>query len=225
MSQRFPAAHASRFGTRWQGPSYKTTQVAAKGRSLHWPDTLVAKGQQALSREHLRFRARHARAGILHCFLLDCSASMLAGGRLARAKGALMQLIQRAYQQRAEVAIIGFAGSEARVHLAPTAARPLNSQLLQDWLHPVQGGGATPFLEGVDTASTLLYQAAQRRPSQQRWLWLLSDGRSDESPGKPVPADVITVVDCEQQKIKLGRCRLLADHWSAEYLSLDELIL
>lgn len=149
---------------------------------------------------------------------------MLGGGRLALAKGALLQLIQRAYEQRAEVAIVAFAGAGAQVRLYPTAARPSTSHALNAWLQPLHGGGATPFAQGVAVANTLLTETARRNPAQQRWLWLFGDGRSEEQPAAPMAADVVTVVDCEQQRIRLGRCRVLAQRWRAVYMPIEELV-
>jgi Mg-chelatase subunit ChlD len=34
----------------------------------------------------------------------------------------------------------------------------------------------------------------------------------------------IAVIDCEQQRIRLGRCRQLAERWQADYLTLNDLI-
>jgi magnesium chelatase subunit ChlD-like protein len=70
----------------------------------------------------------------------------------------------------------------------------------------------------------LLRQAARRNPAQQRWLWLLTDGRTRERPEAPVHADVRIVVDCERQRVVLGRCVELAQHWGAEYFLLEDLI-
>jgi len=147
---------------------------------------------------------------------------MLAGQRLARAKGLLIQLLQLAYRQRAQIALISFAGEQASIRVYPTAARPPNSRALQTWLQPIAGGGGTPFAHGVTTANTLLAQALRRDPAQQRVLWLLTDGRSRELPDAPGHADRRIVVDCEQQRAALGRCRLLAQQWQAEYRMLED---
>jgi magnesium chelatase subunit ChlD-like protein len=160
----------------------------------------------------------------LHCFLLDGSGSMLAGGRLAQTAGLLRQLLQLAYQQRAQVAIVSFAGARAVTRVYPTAARPMTARAVQEWLQPIDTGGATPFAHGVGTAATLLRQAAQREPAQQRWLWLLTDGRSRERPAAPLYGDVKVVIDCEQQRIAIGKCRELALSWQAEYLSLEDFL-
>jgi magnesium chelatase subunit ChlD-like protein len=163
-----------------------------------------------------------AEAGVLHCFLVDCSSSMASARQLAQAKGLLMQLIHMAYKQRAEVAIVGFASTGAQVHLPATLARPLTSQQIEKWLQPLRAGGGTPFAQGVITASGLLTRAARARPAQSRWLWLLTDGRSTESPERPARVDVAVVIDCEQRRVRLNRCIDIARRWGARYQRLAD---
>ena len=209
-------------GDRWSAPRAAAACGSERSGRIHWLRTLAAKAQAPLRREHLRFFPASAGAGELHCFLVDCSASMLRGQQLARAKGLLMQLIQSAYQQRAEVAIVGFAGSRAHVHLPPTLARPLTSTRVEQWLQPIRAAGATPLARGAAAAAHLLARAARVRPAQRRWLWLLTDGRSPESPVRPRPADIAVVIDCEQGRTRLSRCRSLAEGWRAYYRELGE---
>jgi magnesium chelatase subunit ChlD-like protein len=224
LSHRGAAADNKRHGRRWQAPQRNATRGIQSVGALHWPRTLIAKRQRVLQREHLRYRPREAGAGVLHCFLIDCSGSMLGGQRLARAKGVLLQLLQHAYQQRAQIAIISFAGDQATTRVYPTAARPQNSHVLQAWLQPLGAGGGTPFASGVTLTAALLNQAARRNPAQQRVLWLLTDGRSRELPDAPAQAERRIVVDCEQQRVALGRCRQLAQQWQAEYRALNDLL-
>ncbi len=131
---------------------------------LHWPRTLLAKRYDPLTRAHLRFKNKTARGGVLHCFVLDCSGSMRAGKQLALAQGALQQLHQRAYQQRAHIALITYAGDTAEVRVQPTAARPFNTVQLHNWLPALHAGGATPLSAGVAAADALL--AIQRFTSR-----------------------------------------------------------
>ncbi len=195
-----------------------------ESRQLHWPRTLLAKKQNALAREHLHFKTKIARGGVLHCFVLDCSGSMRSGKQLALAQGALQHLHQRAYQQRAKIALITYAGHTAVVRVHPTNARPFNATQLRNGLPALQAGGGTPFSAGITTADTLLAAQRRREPQQQCWLWLLSDGRSNELPARPAHADIVRVIDCEQQRIALNRCRTLAQHWQADYQTLDDLL-
>nr|WP_255503090.1 VWA domain-containing protein [Cupriavidus sp. UME77] len=181
---------------------------------------MAAKGSQPFAPSHLRWRAQQAHAGVLHCFVLDGSASMLHGRQLALAKGVLLRLLQRAYQARAEVALVCFAAGRAEVRLQPARARPWS----EAWIRPIAGGGGTPLSLGMERAGQLLAHAARRRPAQQRWLWLLSDGRSTEQPPRPDWADAVMVVDFERQAVALGRCRQLALGWEGEYLVADALM-
>jgi magnesium chelatase subunit ChlD-like protein len=158
----------------------------------------------------------------LHCVLVDCSASMLSGRRLAQAKGFLMQLIQEAYEQAADVAIVTFAADQATVVLQPTRAKPQTSQSVSSWLKPLRGGGGTPLLKGIEASEQLLARSRHLKPLQSRWLWLLSDGRSRDTPAAPAAAAMRVVVDCESQRVPLRRCRLIAQRWGAHYLSLEE---
>lgn len=148
---------------------------------------------------------------------------MLASDRLARVGTLLMQLLQMAYQQRAEVALISFAGVRATTHLYPTASTPPNSRTVKQWLQGIRAGGGTPFADGMARMNALLTQAFRRQPAQERWLWLIGDGRSRECPALPLYTDRRVIVDCEWQRIALGRCRDLAAAWDASYLSLEEL--
>lgn len=144
---------------------------------------------------------------------------MLSGKRLSVAKGIVVALFDRAYTERAEVALVCFGGTEAHVRREPGAAHWWNDK----WLAPVGGGGGTPLANGVATATNVLAKAARRKPAQQRMLWLMSDGRSADTPTRPGHADRIVVVDFESESVKLGRCATLAASWEAEYLTVADM--
>jgi magnesium chelatase subunit ChlD-like protein len=175
--------------------------------------TLLAKRNQALDATHLRFHREQGDSSALHCFVLDCSGSMLSGKRLALAKGLVVALFDRAYRERAEVALVCFGGTTAEVRREPGAAHWWNDR----WLAPIAGGGGTPLALGVRTGASVLAKAARHRASQRRFLWLLTDGRSPETPSRPDPADQIVIVDFENEAVRLGRCVTLAHSWQADY--------
>ncbi|CAD6554661.1 VWA domain-containing protein [Paraburkholderia sabiae] len=207
-----------RSGFRWrQGAGFASAQ-GVPGKRIAWPRTLVAKRGEPLRSEHLRFIHQEPRSGVLHCFVLDCSASMMAGERLALAKGILLALFERARAARCEVALVCFGGNRADVRFGPAVPRWLNER----WIAPVGGGGGTPFQSGIDTASDLLLMAARRQPAQQRWLWVLSDGRSSEAPLRPATADEVVFVDFEQGQLSVGRCAAWAREWGAHCLGAHE---
>ncbi|KAF0813311.1 hypothetical protein IGB42_02240 [Andreprevotia sp. IGB-42] len=181
------------------------------GPRVHWPRTLAARGRNTLQASHLRYRPALAHAGVLHCFVLDCSASMLRNDSLALAKGWLVSLFDQAAQQRAEAALICFGGNRADLRFGPAVPRWWNER----WLAPLTGGGGTPFSLGMQKAGELLARSARLYPAQQRWLWVLTDGRSNELPMRPGHADQIRVVDFETGPLRLARCAVLAQAWSA----------
>ncbi|WP_232470917.1 vWA domain-containing protein [Caballeronia hypogeia] len=186
---------------------------------MDWIATLRAKRAARLDARHLRYRRTHGEGAVLHCFLLDCSGSMLAGERLARAKGMLVALFDRAYRERAEIALVCFGGGRAEVRRQPGAARWFN----EGWVAPIGGGGGTPLALGLSSAATVLARAARRRPSQRRWLWVLTDGRTNERPHVPASVDQIVVVDFEDGVIRAGRGEALAIDWNAQYVTADAL--
>ncbi|NIE64529.1 VWA domain-containing protein [Burkholderia sp. Ax-1719] len=192
----------------------------ARGARLAWPATLAAKRGTALRAEHLRYAQRKTGTGALHCFVLDCSASMLAHGQLALAKGLLIALFDRARAERVEVALICFGGAQAELRFGPAVPRWWNER----WLAPIGGGGGTPLDAGIARASQLLDATARRDPARERHLWLFSDGRTTQWPARPRQADHITVVDCEAANVRLGRCHALAQAWQGECVDVDALI-
>ncbi|WP_353554306.1 VWA domain-containing protein [Paraburkholderia terrae] len=212
-----------RSGFRWRQGAGDATRGGSPGaRRIVWPRTLAAKRNAALLPEHLRFVHEEARGGVLHCFVLDCSHSMLSGQRLALAKGLLVALFDQARATRSEVALVCFGGVGADVRFGPAVPRWWNER----WLAPVGGGGGTPFVSGIETASALLDRATLSKPSQERWLWIFSDGRINASPSRPAAADRVVFVDFEQDgKVRLGRCARLAREWGGSHLMPRQLIL
>ncbi|WP_201787433.1 vWA domain-containing protein [Pseudomonas sp. BMS12] len=170
--------------------------------------------------EHLQFQRRASTAGELHCLLLDCSGSMLKRHNLALAKGLLAQLSAQLYRRRSELAVIAFAGRQARVLQAPRKAAACNLE----WIAPIGGGGGSPLLRGLEEAERLLSAARRRNPGQRRYLWLFSDGRFQQLGGRPQHADHCLVVDFDNAPVALGRAERIAGLWQGEYWRAEQLL-
>ncbi|KND59617.1 ChlD component of cobalt chelatase involved in B12 biosynthesis [Candidatus Burkholderia verschuerenii] len=198
-----------------------TSREGEASAAIDWLATLRAKRTLPFDASHLRYRRKRGDAALLHCFVLDCSGSMLEGERLARAKGMLIALFDRAYRERAEVALVCFGGGRAEVRRQPGAAHWWNER----WIAPIGGGGGTPLALGLADASTVLERAARRKPAQRRWLWLLTDGRTNESPAAPHGAHRTIVVDFDEGHARVGRCEALASAWRAEHVHAASLLL
>ncbi|RYX97627.1 MAG: VWA domain-containing protein [Comamonadaceae bacterium] len=186
---------------------------AALGGPIDWPQTLAARRGDVLQVRHVRRRAVQPANGALHCFLLDCSASMRTSGALAQAKGLLLNLMDEAYRHRDRVALLCFAGGSVEMRLSPRRAAVWN----EDWLAPIGGGGGTPLALGVTAAGELL----RRQKAGRRSLWLLTDGRTRENPPAPVSADELHVLDFESSRFPFARAAQLAADWGASYTRYD----
>jgi magnesium chelatase subunit ChlD-like protein len=172
-------------GGRWStGPVRQSGDDAPSAR-IHWLRTLQAKRDRPLHASHLRYRPAGPGVEVLHCFVLDCSGSMLAADKLARAKRVLLDLFDSAARKRHRVALVCFGGAGAQRRFGPAIPRWWNER----WVQPIGGGGGTPLHQGLDEARRVLRDATRSAAGAERWLWLLSDGRSaaharGRSPGR-----------------------------------------
>ena len=139
---------------------------------------------------------------------------MLRDQQLALAKGLLVAMFDRAAAERAEVALLCFGNARVERRYGPAVPRWWNER----WLRGVGGAGGTPLGQGVQAAAQLLERSARGKPAQQRVLWLLTDGRTTERPGRPTAADRIVVVDFERESIPIGQCRRISSEWRAEHI-------
>ena len=183
----------------------------ATGTGIDWVRTLVAKGPQCLTSEHLRLRPPNARVPGLHLIALDTSGSMRQSGRLARAKGYAAHLIEQAARTGDHVALLSFGGRGVQLLLAPGPARAAGVARVR----PVGGGGGTPLSACLHEAGRLL--RASRRLSHTTVLWLLTDGRTLEQPTAPAAAGHTVIVDFDDPLHPIGRCAAWAARWHAEH--------
>lgn len=183
------------------------------GGRIHWPRTLAAKGVAALQRKHLHWTLPSAGPATLHLIVLDNSGSMRKGGRLALAKAFASRLVEEATRAGTHVALLLFGGQG--VQWVQNAAPARRSVLPR--VSGLGGGGGTPLVEALRQAQAELQAFRRRHASASRTLWLLTDGRSLEQPQLPVDADHLVIVDFDDPRRPLGRCRQWAERWGAEW--------
>ncbi len=161
----------------------------------------------------LRWRAVLQRTPQLHCILLDTSGSMQRGARIGQAKGFAARLIAQAARAGEHVALLAFGGQGVELLLPPGPARAAGAERVR----PLASGGGTPLAAALDQAEALLQAAQRRGQSQGACLWLLTDGRTRESPTAPRSAAQRVIVDFDDPLRPAGRCPAWAAAWGADY--------
>jgi magnesium chelatase subunit D len=196
---------------------------------------LQPDGGMTIERSDLHRKERAGRTGTLILFVVDASGSMSARQRMAVVKGAVLGLLQSAYEQRDEVGVIAFRGPNAEVLLPPTRG----IDCAEEALRVLPTGGRTPLAHALVLARTTIRQVQHSAPDRLVLVVLLSDGKANvglpESSGDPwqqalqaaadLAADGIPalVLDSDAGFVRMGRARQLADALGAEHLPLEEL--
>lgn len=145
---------------------------------------------------------------------------MLRKNKLDIAKGLIFLLSQQVYQQRGQLAVIGFHGTKTTVLKAPGKLASFN----ETWIRSIQGGGSTPLTKGTIRAEQLMLGYKRQYTDLAIDCWLLTDGRFYEIPAAPRGAERYTVIDFEDERIQLARAKQLAEQWQADYLRAVDLL-
>lgn len=234
--RRSVTAHASRGHVLRAVPNEQPTSIAIgatlRSAALRGPD--AGTGKVHVTRADLHQQVRTGTSANLILFVVDASGSMAAQRRMEALKGAVLNLLTDAYQQRDEVAVVAFRGQHAELLLAPTRSVDLAEQGLRE----LPTGGRTPLPHALQLALDILQRAAGNAGSNPPLLVLLTDGKGNvplADGGDPwreslalaellaerrVPA---LVIDTESGYLRLGRAAQLAQALGAECLTLEEL--
>jgi len=245
-------------GRRNRGPAERGGIVAARPSPEGVSDVAVAATVQAaaarragapaadpttaavVERADLRQAVREARTANLVVLCVDASGSMGAARRMEAVKGAAVSLLLDAYQRRDRVALVTFAGDEARVALRPTGSVEVARARLTD----LPTGGRTPLAAGLRAALDVARSGRHRDPDRRPVIVVVTDGRATSAgpsrdPGHPVAGNPLAaaleaaaaiaaagietlVVDAEDGDVRLGLARDLADAMGAHYTALPD---
>jgi magnesium chelatase subunit D len=164
--------------------------------------------------DDVRTPIRSGREGALLCLVVDASGSMGARRRLARVKGALLELLRDAYARRDRVGVIAFRDRSAEIVIAPGA--PL--ERAAEAIRALPAGGRTPLAAGLDAAERLIANEGLREPGRRAIAVVLTDGRAQD-PAHEIPraaarlgraADAVHVIDIEDGPVRLGLAAAVA---------------
>lgn len=188
---------------------------------VHWFKTFTAARKQH-GKWHLPEIYRHHRQQQqqrLTVLVVDASGSTLRHRALASIKGVVAALLNQAYLQRQQVALITFSGSEATILFSAARALKVNDALLA----AIKGGGGTPLKQAIKEADQLLLKEKKKHPQQQQSLIVLTDGRSKEMPSSMIAKPDALVIDTEAGNVRLHRAQQLAYTLQADYSTISEI--
>ncbi|MCB2289414.1 magnesium chelatase subunit D family protein [Clostridium sp. CS001] len=134
-----------------------------------------SSGLICIKPEDFREKVRERRTGATILFIVDASGSMGARKRMGIVKGAVLSLLNDAYQKRDKVGVIAFRKQEAEVLLNVTRSVDLAEKCLKY----LPTGGKTPLALGLHRADELLKAERIRNPDSLQFIILVSDGKAN----------------------------------------------
>lgn len=123
------------------------------------------------SQDYMR-KVRVRRTANLILFVVDASWSMAVAERMAAAKGAILSLLNDAYQRRDRVGLISFQKERATLVLSPTNSITLAERALSD----IPVGGKTPLSAGLRMTYEVLMREKTAHPDIRPLIVILTDG-------------------------------------------------
>lgn len=185
-----------------------------------------------VKKEDFREKIREQRTGAIILFVVDASGSMGAKKRMGAVKGAVLAMLNDAYQKRDTVGIVVFRGTKAEVLLPFTRS----VDLAQKCLRTLTTGGSTPLSAGLKKAGSLLQANLVKDKHAAQLMVLVSDGRANYAPvGTPFEEALRVaqelsalpfaslVLDTEQGFAKFGMAKKIADSLHGEYCPLSSI--
>lgn len=188
----------------------------------------------AIRPDDLHRKVRVKKAANLILFVVDASWSMAVAERMIATKGAILSLLNDAYQRRDRVGLIVFQKDRALLILPPTNSTHLAQHALAD----IPVGGKTPLSAGLLMTLHVVQRERITHPDVMPLIILLTDGAGNVAMSKTMSpqeeahklADQIAqeeirsvVINMEHAAFDQGLAQSLAEHLKAPCYTLSEL--
>ena len=187
----------------------------------------------AVQQSDFQRKVRVKKAANLVLFVVDASWSMAVAERMQATKGAILSLLNDAYQRRDRVGLVVFQKDRATLILSPTNSIQLAQRALAD----IPVGGKTPLSAGLFLAHQVVQRERIMHPDVMPLMIILTDGAGNVSLSRLPPqeeshrlADQIAeddircvVINMEHAAFDQGLAQALADHLKSPCYTLNEL--
>ena len=194
--------------------------------------SVARTGTLQIDREDIREKVREKKTSSVIVFVVDASGSMGAMKRMEAAKGAVMALLEEAYQKRDKVAFVAFRRDRAEILLPPTSS----VELAASYLRELPTGGKTPLPDGLYKGMEILRRERMRNEKVIPIMVLVSDGRGNVPIQSNVKEEVLSlagqmrdegmnlvVIDSGNGLINVGYGKAMAEASGGSYHCLDSL--
>jgi len=213
-------------------PPGKTTDIAIdatirQAALNHSPDKKFR-----ISPEDIREKIREGKTTSLITFVVDASGSMGVEERMKATKGAVLSLLNNAYQKRDRVSMIAFRNNDAYVLLPPTRSVDMALKCLKE----LPTGGKTPLPHGIQKGMNLIKNEINKNDNLIPVMVLITDGKGNVPLRNDVLEDLkecaeeikkralhTLVIDTESRFPRLGLAKQFAQKSNANYFHLDKI--
>jgi len=222
---------------RYKLPGGKVRDIALAPtlRIAAWSGRDRKDGEPAIliRQEDIREKVRERQTGATILFAVDASGSMGAKKRMGAVKGAVLSLLNDAYQKRDSIGIIAFRNDHAEILLNITRSVDLAEKRLAG----LPTGGRTPLAAGLYKAYELLKADKAKNPGSLQYLVLVSDGKANVPlVGGNAFEDALTlgekirnegirsmVLDTENSYIQFGLAKELSKKMDSRYVKMQDI--
>lgn len=211
-------------------PMEKTSDIAIDATLRA---SVSRNGNLSIEQQDIREKVREKKSSSVIVFVVDASGSMGAAQRMEAAKGAVMALLNEAYQKRDKVSFVAFRKEKAEVLLPPTSSTELAARYLRE----LPTGGKTPLPDGLFRGLQVLENEKKKNSNIVPILLLISDGKGNVPIGSKVKEEVLSIAGDIKKKginlviidsgvnglLSLGYNREIAEVAGGQLFNLDEL--